>query len=219
MLPVYATRLPAPATLQYEWRRGGGRSRAELQWRPDDGRYQLALRGQAPGAPPIGWSSQGGFDAAGIAPERYAESRRGREMRAANFQREAGRITFSGPAVEYPLLPGAQDRLSWMIQLAAVLAANPALAVVDAQVSMWVVGTRGDADAWTFTVIAIEDIELPAGLVRGAVHLRREPHRPYDTRVETWLDPARQHLPVRTRLQVRATGEGSEFLLVEMLAP
>ena len=37
------------------------------------------------------------------------------------IQREAGRITFSGPQVEYPLLPGAQDRISWLLQLAAVL--------------------------------------------------------------------------------------------------
>ena len=39
--------------------------------------------------------------------------------------------------------------------------------------------------------------ELPAGEVPQALHLQREPTRPYDTRVEVWLDPARQHLPVR----------------------
>ena len=135
-VPVYATRLPPPATLQFEMRRGIAVGQAQLEWQPgaDQDHYRLTLQGSAVGAPAISWASQGGFDAAGVAPLRYTESRRGREVRAANFQRDSGRITYSGPAIEHPLVAGAQDRLSWMLQLAAVLAANPALAEPDAQV-------------------------------------------------------------------------------------
>jgi hypothetical protein len=218
-VPVYATRLPPAATLRYRLRRGPVGGWAELQWRPAAAGYELTLRSQAAGAAAAGWTSSGGFDGAGLAPERHVESRRGRDLRAANFQRAAGRITFSGPALEYPLLPGAQDRLSWMIQLGAVLAADPALAQPGAQVSMFVAGTRGDGEVWTFRVGERAAVELADGQVAEAVHLVREPGRPYDTRVEVWLDPARHHLPVRTRLVVGAAGTDSEFLLEQLGMP
>ena len=220
-VPVYATLPPPPATLQFEMRRGMAVGQAQLEWQPgaDQDHYRLTLQGSAVGAPAIGWASQGGFDAAGVAPLRYTESRRGRDVRAANFQRDSGRITYSGPAIEHPLVAGAQDRLSWMVQLAAVLAANPALAEPDAQVSMWVAGSRGDAEVWTFTVQGRVALDLPIGHIDNAVHLVREPRRPYDTQVQVWLDPQRHHLPVQALLRVRATGEGTELRLQRMVAP
>ncbi len=217
-LPVYATRLPPAATLQYAVQREGpGRAgvQAELRWRPDDaGRYTLTL-----GLAAAGWASVGEIDAHGLAPERHVETRRGREVRAANFQRDSGRITFSGPQVEYPLLPGAQDRLSWMLQLPAVLAANPALAEAGRQLQLFVAGARGDAAVWTFTSLGAEAVDVPAGPVSGAVHFRREAERPYDTRVDIWLDPARHHLPARVRLLTRADGEATELLLLALALP
>ncbi len=210
-VPVYATQLPPPATLQFDLRRGPRLMRAELDWRPAAAHYRLTLQGA-----PFGWHSEGGFDPAGMAPLRYVESRRGRDLRATNFQRDNGLITFSGPAVEYPLVPGAQDRLSWMLQLAGVLAANPTLNEPEAQVSMWVVGTRGDAEVWTFSVLGRSTLELPIGRVDDVVHLQRQPRGPYDTQVQVWLDPARHFLPVQLWLRVRATGEGSEYQLRQL---
>ena len=218
-VPVYATQTPPPLTLQYDLRRGMVLAQAELDWRPLADHYQLTLRSPNLGAPPIDRASQGGFDSAGLAPLRHTESRRGRELRAANFQRDSGRITFSGPAVEYPLVAGAQDRLSWMVQLAAVLAANPALAETDAQISMWVVGTRGDAEVWTFTVQGRATLELPIGRVDDAVHLTRLPRRPYDTLVQVWLDPALHFVPVKVLLAVRAGGDGTAFELRQVRSP
>jgi hypothetical protein len=84
---------------------------------------------------------------------------------------------------------------------------------------MFVAGSRGDAEVWVFTALAQETLDLPAGTVPAALHLRREPRRAYDQQVEVWLDPARHHLPVRARLLVRATGEGTEFLLKDMNLP
>ena len=60
-----------------------------------------------------------------------------------------------------------------------------------------------------------EALELPAGAVARALQLRREPTRPYDTRVEVWLDPARQHLPVRA---VFTTLPGGQPLQLELAA-
>lgn len=209
--PVYATRLPAAATLRFETERRQGGGWAELRWQPTGAGYTLALQGMG-GA---GLASQGGFDSAGLAPQRHTEVRRGREVRAANFQREAGRITYSGPAIEHPLLPGSQDRLSWLVQLAGVLNAEPALAEPGTRLRMVVAGARGDAEVWTFTVQPRAALEVPAGLVEQPVHLLREPRRPYDTEVQVWLDPAREHLPVQLWLRLRATGEGAEYRLIE----
>lgn len=220
VLPVYPTRLPPAATLQYAVQREGSlrparELQAELRWRPEaDGRYELTLSLAA-----TGWASVGAMDENGLAPERQVETRRGRELRAANFQRDSGRITFSGPQLEFPLLPGAQDRLSWLLQLAAVLEANPGLAGSGSEVTLFVAGPRGDAGPWTFASQGAETAELPEGAVPGAVHLRRSTEKPYDTRVDVWLDPARHHLPVRLRVQNRAEGEPTDFVLQALTLP
>lgn len=208
-LPIYTTRLPPSQRLLFSLQRGGRQGTAELDWAAVEGRYRLSLQSQLPSAPGAAWVSTGALEGAGVAPRRYTENRRGREVRAANFQREAGLISFSGPRAEYPLVEGAQDRLSWLIQLGAVLSANPELAQPGAQVRLFVVGTRGDARTWVFTVQSQEDLTLPGGDVHQALYLLREPRRPYDTRAQVWLDPARQYLPVRLHLKVLATGEGT----------
>jgi Protein of unknown function (DUF3108) len=212
-VPTFATSLPAPFEARYAVQRGLASGRAELRWQRQNDRYELSLRTSAFGAPALSWASVGAVDEHGLAPERHTESRRNKELRAVNFQRDSGRISFSGPQLQYPLTAGAQDRLTWMLQLPAILQANPALAVAGAQVPLFVVGARGDAEVWAFQVLGVETLDLPDGSSVNALHLKREPRRPYDTQTEVWLDPARQHLLVRALMRVRATGEGTEFLL------
>jgi hypothetical protein len=217
--PVYATRLPPSATLRYTLRRSGMPGHAELQWFNDGGQYRLTLRNDALGAQNLGSASSGAIDAHGLAPERHTDSRRGRDVRAVNFQRDSARVTFSGPRGEVPLVDGAQDRLSWMLQLAGIAEANPALREPGSEMAVFVVGTRGDAEVWLCSVVGHETIELPAGPVAAALHLRREPKRLYDTTVDIWLDPARHHLPVQARMQVRPTGQETVLLLESVSAP
>jgi hypothetical protein len=192
-VPVYATRLPPAGTWHYRLQRGAVVGHAELRWSRDaDGRYELQLQGSVAGVTLLEWSSQGRLDAAGIAPERFAVRRRGRDRQAANFQRDAAKITFSGPTHELPLLPGAQDRLSWMVQLPAIVAAAPERFGAGAHIVLFVAGARGDADVWTFVVQGTERLgDTPA------LKLVREPLRLYGIRAEAWLDPAAQYLPLR----------------------
>ena len=212
-VPVYATRLPDPALLHYRLQRGDAVGSGRLQWQPADGAYELRLETDWPGRQATGLASRGLLDADGMAPLRHADLKRAREQRAVNFQRETGRITFSGPQASYALRPGAQDRLSWMIQLPAIVEADVALAREGAGITLFVAGTRGDAEAWRFEVQGREALVLPAGDVPHALLLRREPTRPYDTRVEVWLDPQRQHLPVRARFTTLPGGTALELLL------
>ncbi len=217
-VPVYATRPPPAVTLQFAVVREGVPRpglQAELRWLPaTDGRYTLTL-----GLAAAGWASVGALDAHGLAPERQVETRRGREQRAVNFQRDSGRISFSGPTHEFALLPGAQDRLSWLVQLAAVLEAEPALAEAGRELALFVAGPRGDGARWTFTSHGLQSVALADGSTREALRLQREPQRPYDTRVDLWLDPARHHLPLRLVLQNRVDGEATEFRLLAMQEP
>lgn len=122
--PVYPTRVPPPVVLNYSLRMNEQVGQARLVWQHQDGRYQLSLSAWGPGGPWLEQRSEGGFDAAGLAPERFIDRRRGRGWRSANFQRERGLISFSGPRQSYPAWPGAQDRLSWIAQLAAIMAAT-----------------------------------------------------------------------------------------------
>jgi hypothetical protein len=222
--PVYATRMPPPVTLHYDLRRGALSGSGELQWRPEGERYSLQLLGSVLGLNVITQVSQGGLDAAGVAPQRFTDQRLRRSVQAANFQREAGKITFSGPGIELPLAPGVQDRLSWMIQLAAVAAAEPARWVAGTRITLQVVGARGDAGTWTFRSLGLAALDLAGGPAAPdaaggpieTLHFLSEPRGPYETRVEVWLDPQRHHLPVQATLG-SAEGENLELRLRELV--
>ncbi|MCB2020716.1 MAG: DUF3108 domain-containing protein [Burkholderiaceae bacterium] len=218
-MPVYATRLPRAFAYVYTLRSGASTGDVEWRWQQGEGRYETRLEGGSGDAPRrFALKSIGGFDAAGIAPLRHTDRRRGRGTLAVNFQRDIGAITFSGPQIEHRLAPGVQDRLSWMLQLAAIAAADPARVEAGGGVTMRVVGIRGEADVWTFEPVATETIELPGGAT-PTHHLLRSPARPYDTRAEVWLDPARDYLPVRVRLSHGAESTALEWKGVIPAAP
>ena len=203
-VPTYATRAPPPATLSYTLQRGARLATARLVWDTDGSSYALTLaadrdaNGDAGGPlQGLGAASRGRFDPAGLAPERFVNRRRGRDQRAINFLRGDGQVSFSAQTQAAVLQPGMQDRLSWMLQLAAVLEANPTLADPGKRVVLWVAGTRGAPQVWDFEV---QTDSPEAGQPPGLVHLRRSAQRPHDLQVDAWLDPARHHLPWRVRL-------------------
>lgn len=217
-IPHYRTQLPPAVTLRYDMQRGPFRGNGELRWRPGADGYELSLEGRVAGLSVITQRSQGSFDEAGIAPLRYTDRRVRRPLAAANFQREAGKITYSGPQTEYPLRPGSQDRLSWMIQLGAIVAAETALGVVDAKVVLFVSGAHGDAGVWSFRCAGPDVVESRAGSA-AVIRFRREPRGPYDTAVEVWLDPQRHHLPVRATWRAGPNDDGIELRLQDMDIP
>lgn len=198
-VPTYAASLPSPFEAGFRLRRGALAGRATWSYAGGADSYQLTLQTRVLGREVAHLRSEGRPSPTGLEPLRFVEGRRGRDQRAVNFQRQpgGGRISFSGPAVELPLPAGVQDRLSWLLQLAAIVDADPALRERGAKVSMWVVGPRGDADVWTFVVGGLEPVSTGEGADQPALALRRDPRRAWDTEVRVWLDPAARHLPLR----------------------
>lgn len=216
-VPVYATRLAAAFSARYRLQRGMLSGTGTLRWSPsaDGRRYEARLDGSVAGFNVLDWTSTGAIDRAGVAPERFLVRRRGRDAQAANFQRGVGKITYSGPSVQYDLPTGAQDRLSWMLQIGGVLNAAPKRFGVGSRLSFFVSGARGDADLWQFQVTGLESVNAGAGRDTLALKLVREPRKAYDTHVEVWLDPAREHRPVLARLSTAGNDDALELRLAE----
>ncbi len=211
-LPVYATRVPPSARLRYEVRHGAWLAHAIVDWQVSEGAYRLRLQTLSPQGKPIEQLSEGAFDAAGLAPARLADRRRGRGAQAANFEREQARISFSGPRWAFALAPGTQDRLSWMVQLSAIGAGGGV--VEGAELALQVVSARGASSRWRFDVERVEALASPLGAVQ-AWRLVRQPEHLYDLRIEVWLDPQRGWWPVRLRQTQVPGGEPADWWLAD----
>ncbi|HEX7439255.1 MAG TPA: hypothetical protein VF319_04095 [Caldimonas sp.] len=83
-----------------------------MQWRPAPDGYTLTFDADLEGHAILTQASRGDFDSAGLAPVRYTDLRARRATLATNFQREAGRISFSGSNRQLPQVQGGQDLLS-----------------------------------------------------------------------------------------------------------
>ena len=196
--------VPAAADLHYLLRQNGQEGSARLSWQPqDDGGYHLSLTRELAGRALPTWRSEGETGAQGLAPRRYAQQRKGRDVSATNFRRDEGLISFSLSAELFALTPGVQDRLSWWLQLAGLIAAAPARYPPGSELRLTVIGLRGEAREWIFDVLGLEAVTLADGLSLSppALHLRRAALGPYDGAVELWLAPERAYLPVRVRVE------------------
>ncbi|MBL8275168.1 MAG: hypothetical protein JNL93_00565 [Pelomonas sp.] len=184
-------RLAGPLSWPYRLRQGGQDGEALLDWRPEaDGRYSLRLTRRIGERTLPAWESLGHMGQGGLAPERFALQRGGQDRQAINFDAEERVVSFSATPARLELPEGAQDRLSWWVQLAALVQANPA---PGGRWRVWVAGLRGELREWVFEAVdaAPEDA--------GTLHLRRQPLGERDPGVELWLDPARGYWPVRLR--------------------
>lgn len=170
---------------------------AELRWEVRGDEYLAKLEISAFLVGSRVQTSQGRIGPQGLLPSRFGDRRR-RTENAAHFDQEGQRLRFSNNTPDAPLLPGGQDRLSVFLQLGSMLRARPQAFGPGQSITLQVTGTGG-ADLWSFTVGAPERLGLPAGPL-DAVRLTRAPRRDYDQKVELWLAPSLQYLPVRIRI-------------------
>jgi hypothetical protein len=195
--PIYATRIPPPQRVKFKWRRGFLSGDATLDWQHDGQHYDMSIKVDAVliGSVMV-QSSRGRFDSAGLAPERHTDRRRGVSERALSVQRNTtpAQLSFSSTTEVQPFASGSQDKLSWMLQTAAILEARAAgqggHSAHANTIDLIVAGVGGSVESWHIRTDPAE----------GLVRLVRAPSTPFETRTDIWLDPAQHHMPVRIRL-------------------
>lgn len=200
MAPTVALTIPGSVRLKYAMT---GRSKnqdysafAELEWLQDGQTYEASMVVSALFLGSRSMSSSGSITADGLAPTRFSD--KSRSERAAHFEADKGKISFSANTPDAPWLRGAQDRLSVFLQLGSLLAGDPAKYPPGSTLAVYTVGPR-EADTWTFAVGEPETLRLPAGDI-ATVKLTRQVQRDYDQTVEIWFAPGMDYLPVRSRI-------------------
>ncbi len=193
-----------------------------ISWISDDGRYQTDLKAAVDfllfKVNVLASHSEGAVTASGLAPDRYTETPRKRSTVATSFNRDARQsITFSSSAATAPLTPGAQDRLSVLFQIGALLRANPNLATMGGHIDIPVAGVRGEVETWVFETQGIETIVVGPGPLSTA-HLRRvgKPGS-NDKNIDIWIAHADGGYPARV-LYTEPNGSTIEMTLEKIEA-
>ena len=195
-----AFKIPAPVFLKYQVlgmsKQMNYSAWAEFSWQHDGQRYDSKLEVGAFLLGSRSQTSQGTLGAEGLMPQRFGD--KFRTEVASHFQRDKGVISFSNNAPEVSMLKGAQDRLSVVMQIAALLSAEPDRYPVGTMLSFQTVATR-DAEVWLFLVEKAETLQLPYGDV-PTIKINRKPRKEFDQTIELWFAPSIDYLPVRLRV-------------------
>ena len=168
----------------------------ELRWQHNGSAYDLTLSVRAFLIGSRHWRSVGQIDATGLVPRRFSDS--WRNERAAHFDREQQRIVFSSNNTPAPLQPGAQDQVSLYVQLAAAMAGEPERFVPGTRLQVQTATIR-DAVPWSLALQGSETLTVD-GQDQTVQRWVCQPRDQYDAKVEFWVSPRYDWLPVRIRI-------------------
>jgi hypothetical protein len=162
-------------------------------------RYDLWLRTVDPSGL-LDLRSSGSLQAFGIAPERYVERIEiaNRELRA-EFDWNTRIVAFSGRGAGQPagFLDGIQDPLSLQFHLPLLAQSYPSRFVAGAEISFPI--ARRTVEAYVFRVEGYEAVRIGDKELQALKVDRRRGGPEATRRVEIWMSPAHQWLPVRLR--------------------
>lgn len=187
---------------------------AELTWQQDGQNYESRLNVSAFLLGSRTQVSKGALGPDGLMPIRFGD--KSRSELAAHFQRDKGIISFSANSPDAPLLKGAQDRLSVVMQISGLFAGDPSRFPLGTMLSFQTVSQR-EAEVWHFLVEKEELLQLPFGEI-NAIKLNRTPRREFDQHIELWVAPTLGYLPVRLRI-TNANGDVVDQLLSKAEKP
>jgi Protein of unknown function (DUF3108) len=198
---VTAMALPGSAELTYEatvlYRGQSTSGTGKIEWYHDGNSYNFRATLSKFSKDWFVWSSAGQVTPEGLAPTRFGEKKPRSEV-AAHFDAEKAQITFSANTPTALWIKGTQDRATFPVQLAGMLAGNPAAFPPGSSISIYTVGPR-NASVWTFNVETEEIISLPAGALK-VIKLTQKPRGEYDRKIELWLAPSLGYLPARIQI-------------------
>ena len=214
--PLPPAQLPPSARLRYDvagQAKGFSYSASgQLDWSQDGSTYEARMEVSAFLVGSIVQTSTGRVSATGLAPDRFSDKRR--KEKTTEFDRAAKRIRYNSNARVDPLLAGTQDRTSVSLQLGGLLKANPQY--TEGQTLSLPVSGSSSTDTWHFDIGPETTLDLPAGPLLTRL-LTRQPRREGDTKVQIWLAPTLENLPVRIRLS-ESNGDFIDQRLEEMPA-
>lgn len=173
---------------------------SQLDWKREGDTYHLTNRGSFM-VFSFMFESTGRVDAQGVQPARYQETRN-RRVKSVDFDPKGG-VRYSGGAQE-PFQAGIQDRMSVLMQLAALGRGNPG-AFAAGKVATFRVAGSSQSDNWHFKVVGNEELDTAMGKIK-AVHLERERDHDDGQKIEVWLSAEHDWLPVRV-LSKEANGD------------
>lgn len=197
--PLPLAQLPPSARLRYDvaskvkgftFNAGG-----QLNWRQDGSTYEARLEISAFLLGSIVQTSTGRVSPTGLAPDRFSDKRR--SEKSAEFDHTTQRIRYSNNARIDPLLAGAQDQVSISLQLAGLLNANPQY--TQGQTISLPVSGASSSETWRFDIGPEATLNLPAGPMLTRI-LTRQPRHGGDKKIQIWLAPTLENLPVRIRI-------------------
>ncbi|NYE63435.1 hypothetical protein FHW58_004665 [Duganella sp. 1224] len=174
---------------------------ATMTWHTDGSRYQASVQAGVSllitRLNLLTSRSEGEIDDYGIAPVKWTEKRARRAETATHFNRDAGTITFSASEASFPLLVGAQDRVTVPFQLGGIGRAdvNQFGGDIDIQVA-----DDKEATINRFQLVGEEEIDTGNGKV-VTWHLTRPAKAgAYSSKLEIWLAPGLNWYPLRIRV-------------------
>lgn len=141
-------------------------------------------------------SSDGEIGETGIIPRTMAEKRGGRAPIATHFNGEQQHITFSASSERVALQPGAQDSVTFVMQLAAIARANSAQLAHGVEIQ--VAGGR-EAQNHRFILAGQEQLQTAMGSIATWRVQRPAPPGSYNAQWEIWLAPDYHWYPVQLR--------------------
>ncbi|MGH8854686.1 MAG: DUF3108 domain-containing protein, partial [Telluria sp.] len=141
-------------------------------------------------------TSEGHVGNTGFAPVKMTEKRRGRSQTATHFDWPGNKVSFSASQNNYALLPGAQDKATVPLQLSAIARGDQAQ--LSGEIDMFV-GEDRWGSVYTFNVVGPEAIDTPLGRLQTVRVARPAKQGSYKTRLDIWLSPAHNWMPVQIR--------------------
>jgi hypothetical protein len=203
--------VPPSGELQYDTFYNGVRNQpGTIHWTSNAQSYEMVVSLPLPFVGTFVYSSHGGIDAFGLAPDQYIEKRGRRAEDVAIFNRTDKKIAFTRTPTTLPLPDGAQDRFSMVMQLASLVRGDAA-AYKPGVTRQFFVVDNDSGENWPVETIGDETIRTAQGYL-DTRHFKRLPRHEGDLRrVDVWLAPSLGWLPARI---VQTEPNGTQFELV-----
>ncbi|MFZ6749183.1 DUF3108 domain-containing protein [Undibacterium sp. Ren11W] len=143
-------------------------------------------------------TSEGGINSFGLAPELSTEARRTRAKTATHFHNEDKTVSFSSSSAKLAIQDGAQDKASFLMQLASIGKGDPSQFVAGREIAFQVAEEK-ELSVFVFTILEKEELSTKLGKF-STWHLVRAP-RPgaYSSQLEIWLAPSTGWYPIQIR--------------------